>query len=139
MAEVVARQMAANAGLADSVTFASAGTHANHIGERPDPRAEAALLHRGYTLGRARSRKITRADYQDFDLVLAMDIANLTELKRRCPSEHLGKLRLLLEFAEGIAQAEVPDPYYGNAEGFNRVLDLCEAGVSGLLNHLQPK
>ena len=139
MAEAVARKLAAGAGMSGTLTFASAGTHANHIGERPDPRAEAALVRRGYTLGRTRSRGITRADFQSFDLIIGMDSGNLTELKRLCPSEHLGKLRLLLEFAEGMAQTEVPDPYYGNAEGFNRVLDLCEAGVSGLLSHLKPK
>jgi protein-tyrosine phosphatase len=72
-------------------------------------------------------------DFQHFDLILAMDASNAADLRRLCPPEHVGKIRLLLEFAEGLSETEVPDPYYGNAEGFERVLDLCEAGIRGLL------
>jgi protein-tyrosine phosphatase len=78
------------------------------------------------------------SDFQNFDLILAMDADNLQELKRLCPSELQYKLGLLLDFAEGLAEKEVPDPYYGNEQGFERVLDLCEAGCKGWVKHLTP-
>jgi protein-tyrosine phosphatase len=80
-----------------------------------------------------RSRRIAAPDFQHFDLILAMDTSNLSDLRRLCPSDHLHKLQLFLDFAEGLNEAEVPDPYYGNAEGFERVLNLCEAGARGLI------
>ena len=139
MAEAVARKLAGDANLSQRWKFESAGTHAHQAGERPDPRTVASLSRRGYDVGRTRSRRITQSDFQNFDLLLAMDLANLAELQRLCPAEHLGKLKLFLEYCgqSGVAGGtEVPDPYYGNLEGFEKVLDLCEMGVKGLLNHL---
>ena len=119
------------------MSFASAGTHAHHIGEQPDARAIAALTRRGYRSSKIKSRRITAHDFSQFDLILAMDNSNVQALSRLCPAEHQHKIRLLLDYAEGIADKEVPDPYYGNAAGFERVLDLCEAGVRGLIGQLQ--
>jgi protein-tyrosine phosphatase len=136
MAQVVAQKLATDSQRSQQLKFDSAGTHAHHLGERPDPRALIALSRRGYDVGRSRSRRIVLQDFQDFDLILAMDSNNLVDLNRMCPPEHLNKLRLFLEFAEGLNETEVPDPYYGNAEGFERVLDLCEAGASGFIKHL---
>ena len=135
MACSVVQKLAADAGLSHQLKFDSAGTHAHHLGEKPDRRAEFALSHRGYELIRTRSRRVSAKDFEDFDLILAMDASNLTELRRLCPPSHLAKLRLLLDFAEGLKVTEIPDPYYGNAEGFERVLDLCEAGARGLIKH----
>jgi protein-tyrosine phosphatase len=118
------------------LTFDSAGTHAHHIGERIDPRAAAALLARGYPPVKGRSRRIEDADFETFDLILAMDRGNMASLQSVCPAAHLGKLRLLLDFADGRRGEDVPDPYYGNAQGFERVLDLCELGASGLIRSL---
>lgn len=132
MAQVVAQKMMADLGRAHEFEFASAGTHASHLGERPDPRAEAELTRRGYKVGRMRSRKITPQDFEKFELILAMDYVNLTALQRLCPPEYLQKLRLFLEFAGNQQETDVPDPYYGSVQGFERVLDLCEAGVTGL-------
>lgn len=136
MAQVVANKSAAAAGLSVKFAFYSAGTHAHHAGERPDPRAEGALKRRGYEVGRLRSRRMSRADFDQFDLILAMDHDNLTELRRMCPPELTHKLGLFLACAEETPDAEVPDPYYGNIEGFERVLDLCEAGAKGLMRRL---
>ncbi len=127
--------MATEARLFDSLEFDSAGTHAHHLGEKPDRRAEMVLSSRGYELVRTRSRRVSAKDFEVFDLILAMDTGNLTELRRLCPPSQLTKLRLLLSFAEGLNVTEIPDPYYGNAEGFERVLDLCEAGAKGLIRH----
>lgn len=135
MAQTVAQKLAADARLSQQLKFDSAGTHAHRFGERPDLRAEVMLSRRGYEVGRIRSRRIAPQDFQHFDLILAMDASNLAELQRLCPPAHLSKLRLFLDFAEGLNETDVPDPYYGNAEGFERVLDLCEAGARGLIKH----
>ncbi len=141
MARAVAEWTAAQAGhevlnMADCLVFDSAGTHAHHIGDRIDPRAAAALLARGYPQVKGRSRRIADADFEKFDLILAMDRSNLESLQSVCPAPHLGKLRLFLDFADGVHGQDVPDPYYGNAQGFERVLDLCELGASGLIRGL---
>lgn len=135
MAQTVARKLAADAKLSPRLKFDSAGTHAHHAGERPDPRAEATLSRRGYHLGRIRSRRIAPQDFQRFDLILAMDASVLADLRRLCAPAYLSKLRLFLDFAEGLNETDIPDPYYGNVEGFDRVLDLCEAGAKGLIKH----
>lgn len=141
MAVAVARHMLREArfsgtGLSDQVVFDSAGTHSRHLGEYPDTRAKVALLRRGYEPTHSRSRRVIQHDFNHFDLILAMDRANLTELQRICPPPYSGKLRLFLDFAEGLRETEVPDPYYGNMDGFERVLDLCEAGARGLIKTL---
>lgn len=137
MAQIVTLHLARAAGLASAVQVDSAGTHAGHVGEPPDPRARATLSQRGYAVGKNRSRKVAEQDFEHYDLILAMDQANLNDLRRACPTEHTHKLRLFLEFAPEADLREVPDPYYGNAQGFERVLDLCEAAARGLIGALQ--
>jgi protein-tyrosine phosphatase len=136
MACSVARQLARNAGLAASLTFDSAGTHAVPGGKRMDARARAALLNRSYEPDKTRSRQVSEQDFQRFDLILAMDESNLKELQRQCLPIHHHKLRLLLSFAPESGVIEVPDPYYGDTAGFERVLDLCETAIQGLLAKL---
>jgi len=138
MAEGVLHALAQQQGRLGEIEMDSAGTHGNyHAGEPPDPRAVAVAAKRGYTqLPRQRSRQLLDADFERFDLLIAMDRQNLDNLRRQCPPEHQHKLHLLLEFAPQLGVDEVPDPYYGNVAGFERVLDLCESGVSGLLAHL---
>lgn len=133
MARAVAQQMAQDAGYAQEFEFDSAGTLAQHAGERADPRARTVLLSRDYEPGNTRARRVNDQDFERFDLILAMDQTNLAALQRLCPAQHLSKLHLLLEFAPSAGVNEVPDPYYGNLAGFERVLDLCEAGVRGLI------
>ena len=135
MAQSVARKLACDAGISQLVTFDSAGTHAHRLGERPDARVAQTLLRHGYHVDCSRSRRIAAADFQEFDLILAMDGRNLADLQRLCPPEHSRKLQLFLAFAEGLGETEIPDPYYGNVEGFDRVLGLCEAGARGLIRH----
>jgi protein-tyrosine phosphatase len=137
MAQVVLKTQAVRAGIAPSVSIDSAGTHASHFGEKPDPRGEAALLRRGYEMGRIRSRKVSEKDFLQFDLILAMDASNLAAMRQICPPDQAHKLSLFLEFgapAHGDGTSlDVPDPYYGNAAGFDRVLDLCELGARQIL------
>lgn len=125
------------AGLADRIDVDSAGTGDWHVGEAPDSRAQAAARTRGHDLSALRARQVSGADFERFDLLLAMDGANFAELRRRCPAEHRDKVRLLMEFAPGAAESEVADPYFGGAQGFEQVLDQCEAACRGLLDTLR--
>ena len=135
MAHTVTQKLLSDAGLGRQFKLDSAGTQVHHAGEKPDPRAVAALKKRGYDTGRMRSRQVVAKDFAHFDVILAMDSNNLADLKRTCPPEHDGKLILFLHGFGSSGALDVPDPYYGNARGFERVLDLCEAGAKALVNH----
>ena len=137
MAQVVTAHHAKLAGLGRDTVVEAAGTHAGRISDAPDPRGTAALKKRGYVAGKTRSRRVTENDFIRFDLILAMDQANLSALREACPLEHNHKLRLFLDYAPQTGQREVPDPYYGGPDGFERVLDLCEAGAKGLVSDLR--
>ena len=144
MAQYVLEKQVAQAQLSASIRIDSAGTHAGGAGERPDPRAAAALLRRGYEMGRHRARRVAAQDFDKFDLILAMDADNLKALQKACPAQHLPKLRLFLSFTQNDLTdnqiADVPDPYYGNIAGFERVLDLCESGTRALIQYwTQPR
>lgn len=130
------RSLCEREGLLTEVSIDSAGTAAWHVGKSPDPRAQAAASKRGIDISRQRSRQVNPADFENFDLILAMDEENLAQLRARCPRPHRAKLRLFLEFAPGQDVLEVPDPYYGAAEGFDTVLDLAAAASQGLRESL---
>ena len=115
------------------IEFDSAGTADYHVGEPPDRRTVAAARRRGYDLSGLRARQVQPADFDRFDFVLAMDRANLAELDDRRPRSGSARLGLFLEYAPETGVAEVPDPYYGGVEEFERVLDLCEAAARGML------
>ncbi len=132
-AQGVFEKLVAESNLADVVQVDSAGTHAYHIGEKPDARASEAALRRGIDLSRQRARRVSAEDFEKFDYVLAMDYSNLEALAGLSQPEHSPKLRLFLEYAPGLEMREVPDPYYGGATGFERVLDLIEQAAAGLL------
>ncbi len=136
-AEGVARSLFDRAGLAAQVDLDSAGTHGYHVGEPPDQRARQAAARRGYDLAPLRARQVSDADFSRFDLILAMDRANLSALSRRCPAEERHKLRLFLDYAHNWREDEVPDPYYGGDAGFERVLDMIEDAVHGLIEDLR--
>lgn len=133
-AEGVFKALADRAGLRTEAD--SAGTHDYHVGSAPDRRATAHARRRGYDLSGLRARQVTQADFEAFDLVLAMDRSHLRTMEGLCPPAYRHKLRLFLEFA-GQPGADVPDPYYGGAEGFERVLDMVEAASRGLVDHVR--
>lgn len=133
MAEGVFRKLVEEAGYADHVQIDSAGTHAYHIGEPPDERAQAAAARRGVDISGLRGRQATAEDFIRFDYVLAMDHENHASLRALCPAGEEYKLRLFLEYAVKATVRSVPDPYFGGASGFNRVLDLIEDAAQGLL------
>lgn len=135
-AEGVFRHHVAAAGFGDLVLVDSAGTHAYHIGEPPDRRAAAAAARRGYSMDKIRARRVIAADFSRFDYILGMDRDNVALLKEQAEAEHHGKIRLLLE-CSSARDEDVPDPYYGGAAGFERVLDLVEEASTGLLERIR--
>jgi protein-tyrosine phosphatase len=135
-AEGVLRVIAARDFPSLTIEVDSAGTADYHVGQPPDRRTVAAARRRGYELGSLRARLVQRDDFLRFDQILAMDRANLIELERRRPQGASARLGLFMAFAPDSDFDEVPDPYYGGIEDFERVLDLCEAAARGLLSRL---
>ncbi len=115
----------------------SAGTADYHIGDTPDPRSQRAALRRGIDLSGLRGRQVVPQDFERFDFILAMDRNNLRELEAMQPRGSRARVQLFLEYAPQLGQLEVPDPYYGGAGGFEKVLDLCAAASRGLITALQ--
>ncbi|MDE1956412.1 MAG: low molecular weight phosphotyrosine protein phosphatase [Betaproteobacteria bacterium] len=136
-AEGLFRAEARRQGLDAQLQVDSAGTHGYHAGEPPDARAQRHALRRGVDLGALRARQVEAADFERFDLIVAMDQDNLQWLREACPAPQQHKLRLMMSFAPRAGTEEVPDPYYGGAEGFERVLDLLDQACAGLLGHVQ--
>ncbi|MBI3479027.1 MAG: low molecular weight phosphotyrosine protein phosphatase [Nitrosomonadales bacterium] len=136
-AEAVFRHYVENAGLTGRILIDSAGTHDYHIGEAPDARTQRAAQQRGYDMSALRGRQVEEGDFQHFDYVLAMDRANLAILQSMTPADSDTRARLFLEYACRHAEREVPDPYYGNADGFERVLDMVEDAAQGLLQEIR--
>ncbi len=139
MAEGVFRQQVEAAGLAERIHIDSAGTHAYHVGEPPDPRAQETAARRDIDLSTQRARRVTREDLALFDFILAMDRDNLAILHDIAEPEHRERIRLFMEFAPEMKVREVPDPYYGGQGGFDRVLDLVEAASAGLLETIRKR
>jgi protein-tyrosine phosphatase len=133
MAEGVFRQLIRQAGLEEVVKVASAGTHAFHVGEAPDKRAQAVASKRGFDISDLRATRVKEKDFDEFDMILAMDWDNLSLLQQMAPKRTHHKLQLLMRFATEHESATIPDPYYGNAQGFEQVLDYIEDACNGLL------
>jgi protein-tyrosine phosphatase len=144
-AEAVMARLVADAGLTDAIELDSAGTGAWHVGCPPDARAAAAAAARGIEM-RGVARQVRPEDFEQFDLLLAMDAENHRNLRALAPhAEARAKVRMLREFdpttasggaADHAVSLDVPDPYYGGEDGFDHVLDLVEAACAGLLDDL---
>jgi low molecular weight protein-tyrosine phosphatase len=139
-AEGVMRKLVADAGLEDQIEIDSAGTGSWHVGAKPDPRASAAALEAGYELA-GKARQVRGSDFERFDLILAMDRFNASELHGMAPGGvGADKVHLLREFDPGSAgewNLDVPDPYEGGPRGFRHALELIEAACTGLLDELR--
>lgn len=138
-AEGVFRKHVLEAGLEESILVDSAGTHAYHIGEPPDRRAQETAARRGIDISGLRGRRATEADLDEFDYVLAMDRENLHNLLAISRDHQRERIRLFLEFADELDENEVPDPYYGGPSGFDRVMDMIEDASAGLLADIRQK
>ena len=131
--EAVLRRMTEAAGFGDAVTIDSCGTHAYHTGEPPDGRARDAGGRRGYEFSGQYARTLSPADFDRFDLILAMDSGHFDRLRQAAPAARADRIRRFLEFAPGAGRRDVPDPYYGGAEDYELALDLIEAGCRGIV------
>jgi protein-tyrosine phosphatase len=133
----VFEQQVKQAGLSAQISVDSAGTGDWNLGNAPDKRASATAKSRNYDLSSLRARLVTSEDFNQADYILAMDNSNLSDLQMMCPDSYSGKLALLLSYTDSFSETEVPDPYYGEGEGFNLVFDMVEAASAGLLAEIK--
>ncbi len=136
-AEGVFRDLVEREGLSGEIDIDSAGTHAYHIGEPPDGRAQAEAKRRGIDISTLRGRQAQAGDFKTFDYVLAMDRSNYQNLMRICPIGTEDKLGMFLDFAPALERREVPDPYYEG--GFDVVYDMIDEAAQGLLADIRTK
>ena len=125
----------------DLISIDSAATHSYHIGSAPDPRAIQTGVQYDVHIGQLRVRKVTTADFSDFDLIIAMDHHNVADLEAIRPSGSTAEIRLMMEYhpeytTDGQSD-EVPDPYYGGIDGFIYMYDLLELASAGLLEDIE--
>ena len=132
MAQGALERRLAEAGIA--ATIDSAGTGAYHIGNPPDPRGLAAASARGYDNSAQRARQVRTADFRDFDLILAMDSANLADLWRLCPDDASCEIRLI-----DAGGRDIPDPYHGGPADYEHALDLAEAAADALVREIMAR
>ncbi len=135
LAEALFARAAQEEGLAASTD--SAGTGNYHLGQLPDPRSRACARRHGIELTH-RARQVTSADFHTYDLLIAMDADNASELRRRAPSDAVGRIRLMRDW-DPAGPGDVPDPYYGDESDFEHVWHLCERSMPGLLRELRQR
>ncbi len=138
-AHAVFRRLVEEAGLEDVIEIDSAGTHAYHVGEAPDPRSQQTAARRGIRMHDLRARRVDLGDFYHYDLILAMDEDNLAILEEMKPEDATAEVKLFLaEYAPEHGRV-VPDPYYGGPEGFERVFDMVEAASARLLEDIRQR
>jgi protein-tyrosine phosphatase len=135
--EGVLKHHAGKRGLADRVEIRSAGTHDYHVGEGPDPRTVHHAGKRGYDLSTLRASQVSEEDFERYDYILAMDRGHLKILKGLAPLRAKARLGMFLEASARWKGEDVPDPYYGGVEGFERVLDMVEEAAERWLNRIE--
>lgn len=138
-AEGVLRQKLIANNLIEKVYISSAGTHNYHPNSPPDQRSQRHALSRGYDISDLRAKQVKQSDFLDFDLLLTMDWDNKALLEEICPAHLRKKIRGITEFLQTTQATTVPDPYYGDAQGFEIVLDLIEEACEGLINYVTKK
>jgi protein-tyrosine phosphatase len=136
-AEGVFRSIVDARGLSDRIEADSAGIGSWHVGEPPDARSQETARRRGVEIGDQRARTVRPDDFDWFDLLMAMDSGHYRNLGRACPPQHAGKLQMFLDYAPELGVTDVPDPYYGAGDGFERVFDMIESASAGLLAHIE--
>jgi low molecular weight protein-tyrosine phosphatase len=136
-AEGVLRRLAEKRGLADRVRIESAGTHDYHVGEGPDPRSQRHASRRGYDLSELRAAQVSAEDFESYDYILAMDRGHLRILKALAPRDARARIGLFLDASARWKGEDVPDPYYGGAEGFEQVLDMVEEAAERWLDRIE--
>lgn len=135
----VFRALVKERNLQKMVEIDSAGTHAYHTGEPPDPRAQNTASQRGINLSDLRARSVKSRDFDRFDYILAMDESNYSDLLEQCPEDAKSKIYLFLNFAPQLNRQSVPDPYYGGTRGFENVFEMIEHASRGLLDEIEQR
>jgi protein-tyrosine phosphatase len=135
-AEGVFTHLVEKQGTRERFMIDSAGTHAYHVGEQPDTRAQQTARQRGIDLSYIRARKFAYSDFEMFDHILAMDSDNYAILFDACPAQYKDKIKLFLDFAPHRNERDVPDPYYGGQNGFDHVFDLVEDASQGFYSSI---
>jgi len=138
-AEGVLRHKLKIRGLGDEVLVASVATHDLNTGEPIDYHAQKHAIRRGFDLSGMRSNLLQAAEFEFFDLIVAMDESNLVTLRLRCPAKFQDKLHLFSDYCSSRAAQDVPDPYYGQAKEFEQVLDVIENGCEGLAERIDER
>jgi protein-tyrosine phosphatase len=123
----------------EQVSIDSAGTHGYHVGHTPDSRAVATAAQFGVDISRLRARKVEVSDFNDFDLIIAMDRNNIEDLQRIRPADSKASLKMMMQYHPEAQPAEVPDPYYGDMEGFTYMCQLLESATLGLLKDIETR
>lgn len=136
-AHAVFRKMVNDQGLSEQIEVDSAGTAAYHVGKHPDVRSMETARNRGIEMLDLRARKVDFGDFYQFDYVLAMDHENYHNLVDLALPEHHEKIQMFLDYCQEFDEQEVPDPYYGGAQGFEHVFDLVESASAGLIEHIK--
>ena len=136
MAEGILRKLVQERGLDDRILIDSAGTGPWHISEPPDRRAQEEVAKKGIDISELRARMVRSNDFEEFDYIIAMDSDNLANLEERCPPAFRDRLFLCTVFAPGLGWSEVPDPFFGGAEGFVKVFELVQANAEALLERI---
>lgn len=138
-AEGVFKSKLQNSTLLDAIHVDSAGTHNYHPNSPPDSRSQMHALKRGYDLSHLRARAVNESDFENFDLLLTMDWDNRALLEQRCPTYLHHKIRNFAEFLKTSNATVIPDPYYGDEQNFEHVLDLVEEASEGLMEFMIKK
>ena len=136
-AEGVFRNLLKTRCLTDLIKVDSAGLGSWHVGDPPDPRSTETAIKRGIDIRHQKARAIRPHDFEEFDLLLAMDKTHYSAMKRSCPPELQSRIHMFMNYARNTEISEVPDPYYGSSNGFDRVFDLIEAASEGLLEEIE--
>lgn len=136
-AHAIFQAMVERHGLQQRVMVDSCGTGSWHIGQPPDPRMQRTAARWGYDLSPLRARRLAAEDFGRFQHILTMDTRNMAEVMKKAPNDFAGEIRLLLDYSGEKNVLEVPDPYYGGDDGFERVVTLIESACQGLVDHLK--
>lgn len=139
IAEGLFRHIAVKAGVFDDFTIDSAGLGSWHLGQPPDRRAQDALASRGIDISDLRARQVGPEDFERFDLIVAMDRSNRAGLIKLAPKDKLDKIRLFMSCAPNLSVQDIPDPFFGDKDGFDYVVQLVDAASRGLLRGLTAK
>ncbi len=123
----------------DQVSTDSAGTHGYHVGHPPDSRAVSTALNFDVDISQLRARKVSASDFNDYDLIIAMDRSNFEDLQLIQPAGSKASLKMMMQYHPEARPDEVPDPYYGGMDGFTYMCNLLESATQGLLKEVEER